>query len=119
MASVAAKLVAEPALLVATARYRNPLSANVTLVTVSVVVVTPPYGAAFVRSLHVMPPSVDTCHWNPGGGLPLAATVNDAFAPAATVWLIGFVVNEGASNTLSAAALLIAEATPFVTMTRY
>ena len=36
-------------------------------------------------SVQVSPPSVLTCHWTVGGGLPVAVTVNETVWPAPTV----------------------------------
>ena len=54
--------VAEPALLVATARYRLPDSALPAPVMVNVAVAVPLYGATSVRLVNA-PPLTDTCHW--------------------------------------------------------
>ena len=62
-------------------------------------------------SLQLVPPSVLTCHCTVGVGVPVAAAVKVAFAPAVTVWLAGWVVTCGcwaAAVTVSVAALLVA-----------
>ena len=41
------------------------------------------------RSLKVPPPLVETCHCTVGAGLPEAAALKEALAPAVTVWLAG------------------------------
>jgi len=58
------------------------------------------------------PPLIETCHCTDGVGLPDAAAVNEAGAPAVTLWLVGFVVTTGALWTVNVAALL---ATPLAT----
>ena len=61
--SVAALLVAGvPTPLVATARYCAPFRLRGVAVTVRVADVAPLYGDVFVRSVHVVPAFVDTCH---------------------------------------------------------
>ena len=72
-------------LLEALQRYRLPLSANATPVSVSVEVVAPLYMPPSDTLPHVAPPSVETCHWHAGAGLPLAVTENVVFCPAFTV----------------------------------
>jgi hypothetical protein len=52
---------------------------------------------------NVVPPLVLCCHCTVGVGLPLAAAVNVAVAPDATVTLVGFVVTTGAEVTVSVA----------------
>ena len=61
-------------------------------------------------SLQVDPPSVDCCHCTVGGGPPLAAAVKVAVVSRGTVWLVGWVVMDGATSglTLSAAGLVTA-----------
>jgi hypothetical protein len=83
--SVAAVLVADPELFVATHRNCTPFKLLVTLLTVNVAIVAPLYGGVFVRFVHVVPAFIDTCHWSVGTGVPLAAAVKVAFAPAVTV----------------------------------
>src|SRR5208283_2123117 len=87
--SVAAVVVAVPALFVNTARNSfafctaaavNPYVAEVAPLTL----------------LNVAPPSVLTCHCTVGAGVPLAAAVKLALPAAVTVWLVGFVVTVGA-----------------------
>ncbi len=91
--SVAAVVVAEPKLLVKTARYSLPLwPAVVTML--SVVDVAP---ATLAK---VEPPFVLTCHCTVGAGVPLAAAVNVAVWPALTASLTGFVVTTGAESTV-------------------
>src|SRR5216683_2348335 len=48
--------------------------------------------------LEVAPPSVLTCHWTVGGGVPVAAAVNEAVCPAVIVRLDGDVVTTGATK---------------------
>jgi hypothetical protein len=81
--SVAAVLVAEPALFVATQSY-DPASAVVTALSVSVADVLPARAAPPFR------------HWNVGVGVPEAATVSVTEAPAVTVCEAGCVVKAGA-----------------------
>jgi hypothetical protein len=55
------------------------------------------------------PSFVLTCHCTEGAGLPLAAALNVAVAPDATVWLDGCDVTTGAADvlfTVSVAGLL-------------
>src|SRR5438132_3352738 len=51
--------------------------------------------------LNVSPLSVDTCHCRVGMGKPLAAALNEAVAPAQTVWFVAGVVMAGASLTVN------------------
>jgi hypothetical protein len=81
---IAELLVAVPALFVATTRYRRPFNALDT-VTVNVAVSVPECGGVFVRSVHDVPPFVDTCHRSAGAGTPLALAPNVADCPAATL----------------------------------
>ena len=76
--SVAAVVVAEPTVLVNTARNWLPFCAT-RVVNVNVVLVAP---AMFEN---VAPPLVLSCHCTVGVGLPLAAAVNDTMLPAAIV----------------------------------
>ena len=46
--------------------------------------------------LKVPPPLVLSCHWTVGAGEPLAAAVKLTFEKTAAVWLVGFVVTDGA-----------------------
>ena len=85
---------------------------------VSVVVVTPLYGAPLARLVKAPPPT-DTCHWYVGVGVPLAATVKVAFWPAVTVWLVGWVVIVGAPFTVRRAGFDVALATLLVASARY
>ena len=54
-----------------------------------------------------------------GVGVPLAAAVNVAVAPATTVVLAGCVVTAGAEFTVSVAAVVVPEPTEFVNTARY
>ena len=63
-------------------------------------------------------PSVLTCHYTVGAGLPLAAAVKVAVWPALTVVLLGFLVTVGAYCTVSVAAVVVAEPAPFVKTAR-
>ena len=76
--SVAALVVADPALFVKTARYCLPESPKAAMKEY-VVAVAP------VTSVNDVPLFVLTCHCTVGDGDPLAAAENDALAPAATV----------------------------------
>jgi hypothetical protein len=58
-------------------------------------------------SLKVAPPSVLTCHWTVGAGLPPAAAVKEAPLPVQTVWLVGFVVIAGEVFTVRVAAVVV------------
>src|SRR6516225_6677449 len=75
--------------------------AEVTLVSVSVVLVAP------LMLVNVLPPSVLTCHCTVGVGLPVAVAMNETLPPAVTVWLAGFVVMVGVNWTVSVAAVLV------------
>src|SRR5579871_2272112 len=86
---VAAVVVADPLVLVNTARNFVPFCPAVTFGTVNVVVVAP------ATLLNVAPPSVENCHCTVGVGLPLAAAMNVAVCPAFTVESVGFVVITG------------------------
>ena len=66
-----------------------------------------------------MPPSVDTCHCTVGVGLPEAAAVNVAVAPAVTVAFAGCVVTVGAKSTVSVAAVVVAVPCELVNTARY
>jgi hypothetical protein len=90
-----------------------PFCAAVTEVTDSVVEVAP---EIFVK---LVPPFVLTCHCTVGVGLPLAAAVNVAVAPAFTVVLAGLVVIAGAELTVNVAAVVFAELTLLVNTARY
>ena len=48
-----------------------------------------------VTFAHVVPASVDTCHWTVGVGEPDAAALNEAVERAATLSLAGWVVIVG------------------------
>jgi hypothetical protein len=48
-----------------------------------------------VTFAHVVPASVDTCHWTVGVGEPDAAALNEAVELAATLSLAGWVVIVG------------------------
>ena len=84
--------------------------------TVSVVVVAP---ASVVSSDHVAPPSVETSHCTVGVGLPLAAAVNAAVAPAVTVTLAGCAVTVGAKSTVRVAGGVVIVPPGVVMTTRY
>ena len=75
---VAADVVTDPMELATTARYSFPLSPAV-VVSVRVPEVAP------TTLVKVVPPSVETCHWMSGDGLPLPAAVKLAGWPALTV----------------------------------
>jgi hypothetical protein len=114
--SVAALLVAVPAVFVNTAWYLLPLCAAVTAVNVSVPEVAPE------TLLKVVLPLGLTCHCTVGGGVPLAAAMKLAVLPDATVWFAGFVVTVGAVVvvlTVSVAALLVAVPAVFVNTAWY
>ena len=85
--SVATCVVAEPAALVNTARYRAPAVTT----TSSVVDVAP------TTSCHG--PACWICHWTVGVGVPDAAAVNDAVEPRAAVTETGCCVMAGATCT--------------------
>jgi hypothetical protein len=120
--SVAALLVAEPALLVNTARYLLPDCDVLVGEIVSVVDVAP------VTFVNVVPPSVDCCHCTVGAEQPAGvepAAVNVASAGAVTVTLVGCVVTLGATQTgaaaltVSVALLLVAVPPLLVNTARY
>ena len=54
------------------------------------------------------PPLALTCHCTVGAGVPEAAAVNIAGAPAATVTFAGFVVIAGAVFTVKVAGVVVA-----------
>ncbi len=84
-------VVAVPDVLVNTARYWYPLLAAGGVVMVRV-------GETFpARLLKVSPPSVLTCHWTVGAGVPLAAAVKVAFCPGKSLAFTGCRVIAGAS----------------------
>jgi hypothetical protein len=114
--SVAAFELAVPTLLVNTARYWLPVCDTVAAATVNVPVVLP---ASVVSLVNVAPPSVDTCHWTVGVGLPEAAAVNVAVPPAATEALAGCVVTVGAKSTVNVATLDVAVPPLLVNTARY
>src|SRR6266581_917849 len=89
--NVAALEVALPAELLNTAWYRLPFCDKLA-VNVSVVRVAP------AILLKLTPPSVLTCHWTVGAGVPVAAAVNEAVCPAVIVRLDGDVVTAGATK---------------------
>jgi hypothetical protein len=94
--NVAAAVVAVPAELVNTARYRLPLSPEAA-VKVYVRLVAP-------VMLLKLPPT-ERCHRTVGVGLPDAAAVKLTEVPALTVWLDGLVVTIGAWAVMVAAVL--------------
>ncbi len=70
----------------------------------------------------VLPPSVLIYHWGVGVGEPLAAAVNVADWPTATVWLVGWVVMVGATGagvTIRTAAVVVALPVPLVKTASY
>ena len=59
-------------------------------------------------TLNELPSLVLTSHWTAGvPGVPVAAAVKVTLLPAATVWLVGWVVIE-TESTVSVAALVVA-----------
>jgi hypothetical protein len=52
---------------------------------VSVPVPVPLYGAVLVRLVQVLPPLLDTCHWQAGSGDPAVVTLKVAVLPLVTV----------------------------------
>src|SRR5437867_2764745 len=74
-----------PTPLYATARYKTPFTVLPTLATVRVAAAVPAYGEALGKLAQDAPPLKDTSQRYRGAGLPLAATVNCALAPPATV----------------------------------
>ena len=109
---VAAVVVAEPALLVNTARYWLPFCAAAA-VKDNVVDVAP---ATLVK---VTPPSALTCHCTVGVGFPLAAAVKVAVELAAALILTGLVVVVGAKFTVNIAAVVVAVPEVLVNTARY
>jgi hypothetical protein len=87
--SVAALVVADPQALVNTPRYWLPLCDTGGFVRLRVGLVAP---GTLVK---LEPPFVLTCHWAEGL-VPLAAAVNDAFAPYVIETSSGFIVIAGA-----------------------
>src|SRR6185369_15959972 len=80
------------------ARYWLPLSAA-TALKIKLGLVAP------AMSLNVTPPSVLSCHWTVGAGLPLAAAVKVTL-PGQTVWLDGFNVTTSPLSRVRVAAVL-------------
>src|SRR5258708_981923 len=111
--SVAALVVTLPTLLVNTASYLLPFIAAVTLLSASVADVAP------LMSGKEPPPLVLTFDWTVGVGLPLAAAVKLALAPALAVWLLGCVMTTGAVLTVSVAALVVTLPTLLVNTASY
>ena len=103
--SEAASVVADPATFVRTARNWLPVSPVAVEATV--------YEASVAPSMldHVLPPSVERCHWNPGGGEPLPDALNVAAVPASTVAEAGWPVTVGGISTFSVAACVVIEPT--------
>ena len=107
--SVAAVLVALPALFVTTHRNEAPLSAEVVAGVVYEALVAPEMFALF------------RCHWYASGAVPVAATVKVAVAPAVTVAFAGCVVIDGATAdelTVRVAVFEVAAPALFVTTHR-
>ena len=75
--------------------------------------VVPP---APVETFDQFVPSLLTCHWTVGVGLPVAAAVKVAVWPLFTVWLVGCELMDGAKFTVTVAALV---ATLAVTLLLY
>src|SRR5579875_1003976 len=111
--SMTAVVIAEPMLLVKTARYSLPSRENGTLWRVSVVEVAP------LRSVQVVALPLRTCHFTVGVGLPLVVAVKVAVLPAITVWLLGFIVMVGANSTVSVAAAVVVVPMLLVKTARY
>ena len=89
---VATFVVALPAVFVNTARACQPFS---NAVSGPEVTVSPLKGPT---SIHVDPPSTESCQSTVGVGAPMAATVNVAVPPEKTLWLSGSVVTTGAGG---------------------
>ena len=88
--NVAALVVMLPTELVKSARYCLPVSANA---------VVKEYGADVAPEMSVHDvPSVLTCHFTVGVGVPMAAAVNVAVVPFTAVVLEGLVCNRGGSG---------------------
>jgi hypothetical protein len=71
------------------------------------------------KFVNVAPPLVLTCHCAVGAGVPLAAAVNVALAPARTVTFTGLVVIAGAELTVSSAGTLVTLFVEFVKTASY
>ena len=69
--------------------------------------------------LQVLPPSVETCHWTVGAGVPEAAALNVTVVPETTLWPPGCDVTEGGVDTVNTAAAEVAEPAEFVNTARY
>jgi hypothetical protein len=95
-------LVIEPCVFAATQLYRLPLRLGVVLETISVDKVSKAYGVLggetvvtvklpvpLVIGLHVLPPSVLTCHCSTGAGYASTSTLKVAAAPALVTELLG------------------------------
>lgn len=98
MVSLTVELLAEPAVLVATARNWSPDIAVVVLLRVREVVAEPVMLAPSVKFAQAAPWFVEICHRNDGAGKPMAATVKVTGLPAKMVWLSGWVVITGATG---------------------
>ncbi len=96
--SVAALLVASPAVFLYTARSWSPVSDVFALAIVSVPALAPSIG------VHDPPPLLETSHWTLGVGTPEAVELNAAAWPSSTVTLSGCLVTFGA--LLVSAAIL-------------
>jgi len=94
-----------------------PFKLAAALVTVSVVVVTPLYGAPLARSLQLPPPLEETCHLK-AGAVPLAATTNIADCPGLTIWFAGCPVIIGGVTTVIVAVFELAMPALFDTRTQ-
>ena len=67
----------------------------------------------------VTPPSVETCHWTVGAGLPVAAAVKDTGRPRLTRASAGWVVTTGTVSTDRVAAVDVADPTELVSTASY
>jgi len=110
--NVAAAVVAEPQVLVNTARYcRGTVTLPIGPTVMEVV--------TFARGTHLVPESKLSCHRTVGTGEPLAAAVKVACPPAQMVWSEGEVVTTGAVLTVKAAAVVVAVPQLLVKTARY
>jgi hypothetical protein len=67
---------------------------------------------------HVLPPSVETCHWT-ASTLPVALALKVAMLPATIDWLAGWITTVGGTTTVGVTALVVAKPALFVNTARY
>jgi hypothetical protein len=95
-ANVTGTLVADPEAFVATIRNCSPDIAAVEALIANVGASDPLKPFPSARLVHVLPPSIDSCHWKLGVGLPPTPTEKLAGCPAITVALDDCMTIDGA-----------------------